>query len=111
MKSTRLSQYKNIHLIGIKGAGMTALAELLLRQGVHITGSDTDEIFFTDSILKNLGIAVLEGFRPENIPATADLVIYSTSYKRETNSELAAAIDSLSKRPREPINKNSIPVG
>lgn len=81
-------------MIGIKGAGMTALAELLTKQGVTITGSDTSEIFFTDRILKNLGITYKEGFDPNNIPASAKAIIYSTSYSREKNQELAAAYES-----------------
>lgn len=78
-------------MIGIKGAGMTALAELLLRQGATITGSDIDEVFFTDKILKGLEIPVVEHFDPKNIPTTTDLVVYSTAYTKEKNVELAAA--------------------
>lgn len=84
-------RYKNIHMIGIKGAGMTALSELLLRQGATITGSDTDETFFTDKILKGLGIPVVERFDPKNIPVATDLVIHSTVYTKEKNAELATA--------------------
>lgn len=84
-------RYKNIHMIGIKGAGMTALAELLLRQGATITGSDVEEVFFTDKILKALEIPVVEHFGPSNIPAATDLVIHSTVYTKEKNTELAAA--------------------
>jgi UDP-N-acetylmuramate--alanine ligase len=92
-----LFRYKKPHLIGIKGAGMTALAELLLRNGMAVTGSDTDEVFFTDEILTRLGIAVAVGFAPEHIPDDADLIIYSTAYTPERNTELAAAL--ASKRP------------
>lgn len=78
-------------MIGIKGAGMTALAELLLRHGIQVTGSDTDEVFFTDDILKRLEIPVAQSFDPANIPAKVSLIIYSTAYTREKNMELAAA--------------------
>lgn len=81
-------------MIGIKGAGMTALAELLTRQGIHVTGSDTEEIFFTDAILKRLEIPITHTFDPKNIPAQATLIVYSTAYAAETNSELAAALAS-----------------
>ncbi len=93
MQISRLSQFKNIHMIGVKGAGMTALAELLSKQGVTITGSDTGEVFFTDGILKKLGILFAERFAPENIPNNADAIVYSTAYSREKNSELAAAFE------------------
>lgn len=78
-------------MIGIKGAGMTALAELLMRQGAVVTGSDTAEVFFTDSILKKLGIRYAEHFDPANIPEETKTIIYSTAYSREKNPELAAA--------------------
>lgn len=82
---------QRVHLIGIKGAGMTALAELLVRNGATVTGSDTAEVFFTDSILQKLGVKYQELFRPENIPTSVELVVYSTAYTRESNAELAAA--------------------
>lgn len=89
----RLSRFKRVHMIGIKGAGMTALAELLTKQGVAVTGSDIDEVFFTDGILKNLKIGYAEHFSPDNIPGNAQAVIYSTAYSQEKNPELAAAYE------------------
>jgi UDP-N-acetylmuramate--alanine ligase len=89
----RLSHFKKIHMIGIKGAGMTALAELLLRQGARITGSDTDEVFFTDAILERLHIAVTTPFQEQNIPSDAEACIYSTAYTPEKNVELRAALE------------------
>lgn len=91
MLPMRLSHFKKVHLIGIKGAGMTALAEFLLRQGATVTGSDTAEVFFTDAILAKLGIAVQERFDPGNIPKQVDVIIYSTAYTPEKNEELARA--------------------
>ncbi len=92
--SQSLFRHKQVHMIGIKGAGMTALAEVLVRQGVVVTGSDTEEVFFTDEILKRLDIPVCAGFDPKNIPKKASLIIYSTAYTPEKNSELAAAFSS-----------------
>lgn len=94
MEPLRLAQYKKIHMVGVKGAGMTALAELLLRRGAEIAGSDTAEVFFTDTILRRLGIVVYEQFDPKNIRPGTDLVIYSTAYTKEKNSELSAALAS-----------------
>ncbi|MFZ2187864.1 MAG: UDP-N-acetylmuramate--L-alanine ligase [Candidatus Moraniibacteriota bacterium] len=92
--SERLSHFKHIHMIGIKGAGMTALAELLTKQGVVVTGSDTEEVFFTDSILKKLHIRYEERFDAKNIPGGAKAIVYSTVYSKEKNPELAAAFVS-----------------
>ena len=35
-----LEKYRNIHFIGIGGAGMSALAHVLLKRGFDVTGSD-----------------------------------------------------------------------
>lgn len=85
---------KHIHMIGITGAGMTALAELLVKNGVAVTGSDTDEIFFTNAILERLGITIRTPYNPENIPSQAEAIVYSTAYNPETNVELSAAFAS-----------------
>lgn len=81
-------------MIGIKGAGMAALAQVFVHQGKRVTGSDTSEVFFTDSILQALSVTVFEHFAPENIPSDAEVIIYSTSYSPERNPELKAAIES-----------------
>jgi UDP-N-acetylmuramate--alanine ligase len=93
-----LTNIKKVHMIGIKGAGMTALAEMLAKGGARVTGSDVPETFFTDAILRGLGIEVREAFDPANIPADTELVVYSTAYAPETNPELKAAFAG-GKRP------------
>jgi UDP-N-acetylmuramate--alanine ligase len=35
-----VSKYKNIHFIGIGGAGMSGLAYVLVQRGYNVTGSD-----------------------------------------------------------------------
>ncbi len=83
---------KRIYLIGIKGAGMAALAELLLRSGVRVSGSDTEEVFYTDAVLAKLGIEVLQPFAASQVAMDADAYIYSTAYTRDNNPELAFAL-------------------
>ena len=85
---------KKIHCIGIKGAGMTALAEVCAKKDMQVTGSDTAEVFFTDAVLHASGITVLESFSPQHIPEDADVIVYSTAYTRENNAELQAAFTS-----------------
>lgn len=82
-------------MIGIKGAGMTALAQVLIARGKRVTGSDTHEVFFTDTILKHFGITVFEGFSPDNIPSDTECIIYSTSYTPERNIELQKAMEGM----------------
>jgi UDP-N-acetylmuramate--alanine ligase len=82
-----------IYMVGIKGTGMCALAELLLARGFRLSGSDRGEVFYTDGILKELGIPYFESFAPGHIPADTDLVVYSAAYGPETNPELREALD------------------
>ena len=80
-----------VHLVGIKGTGMTALAEVLTARGARVSGSDTPEKFYTDAVLDRIGIHYAERFAAENVPPDTRLVIHSAAYKREENPELLAA--------------------
>jgi len=71
---------QRIHLVGIKGVGMTALAQLLQTRGCIVTGSDGPEAFFTDSVLKRLTIPVSTPFSVATISEEIDLVISSVAY-------------------------------
>ena len=77
-----------IFCVGIKGTGMAALAELLQKRGALVSGSDTEEKFYTDQILTELGIPFAEGFRRGNLPQNTDLIIHSAAYQRDSNPEL-----------------------
>lgn len=79
-KVKNIYQTKKVWLVGIKGTGMTALAQILQRFGSQVAGSDSAEVFFTDTVLANLGIKVKENFSADNISKNLDLVIYSTAY-------------------------------
>jgi UDP-N-acetylmuramate--alanine ligase len=81
-----------VYFVGIKGTGMCALAELLFNSGVRVRGSDISEIFYTDAILRELGIPYVESFAAEHITGPIDLVIHSAAYSPETNAELAEAV-------------------
>lgn len=80
----------HIHLVGIKGTGMSAFAELLLHRGALVTGSDTDEKFYTDEILQKLNIQYNEYFAAENLDDSVQMVIHSSAYSMD-NPELAEA--------------------
>lgn len=70
---------------------MTAVAEILKSRGIEISGSDTSEVFYTDAILKKVGISFFETFEAGHVLVDADCVIYSTAYSCENNVELKAA--------------------
>ncbi|WP_043922987.1 UDP-N-acetylmuramate--L-alanine ligase [Leadbettera azotonutricia] len=88
-----------VYFIGIKGTGMSALAELMQGRGIHVSGSDKPEQFYTDAILKGLNIPYFESFEASHISSAEaagqgslpDLVIYSAAYNSETNPEIAQA--------------------
>ncbi len=52
-----MKKIKNIYLIGIGGAGMSGIAEILLNSGYKVSGSDNTSSSVT-SRLQNLGIKV-----------------------------------------------------
>ena len=86
-----LEKIKKAYVIGIKGSGVIAVVEILHSLGIEITGSDTEEKFFTDEILQKLNIPYFEKFLAENIPDNIDLVIYSTAYNENNNCEFQEA--------------------
>ncbi len=86
-----IKDFKKVYLVGIKGAGMTAVAEILRARGIIVSGSDTKEVFYTDAILKKVGIAFFETFEAKHIQADIDAVIFSTAYSAENNLELKIA--------------------
>jgi UDP-N-acetylmuramate--alanine ligase len=76
------------HFIGVGGIGMSGLAELLVRQGHAVSGSDLAQSPITRR-LTDLGVRFHEGHRPEHLGA-AEVVVHSAAVK-EDNPELAAA--------------------
>jgi UDP-N-acetylmuramate--alanine ligase len=80
------------YFVGIKGTGVCALAELIQNVGIKVCGSDTNEIFYTDTILKNLQIPYYENFDAAHITKEIDTVIHSAAYSADTNPELAQAL-------------------
>lgn len=85
-----LKRATTIYFVGIKGVGMTALAQILLARGKNIRGSDTTETFFTERVLAAENIRVDEGFSKQHIDTTIDLVVRSDAYG-ETHEEVARA--------------------
>lgn len=87
----KISELKKIYCIGIKGAGMTAAAEILNSRGISVSGSDTAEVFYTDEILKKAGISFFESFEERHVEDDFDAVIFSTAYSSENNIEIKVA--------------------
>jgi UDP-N-acetylmuramate-alanine ligase len=62
-----LKKGAKVYFIGIKGTGMCALAELMQKSGMVVSGSDREEVFYTDDILRELGIPFYERFDASHI--------------------------------------------
>ena len=86
-----LETVKRIHFIGIGGAGMCPLAEILHAKGYQLSGSDNNE---TDTLnrIRKLGIPVVLGQKAENI-GDAQMVVYTAALLPD-NPELVAAKQS-----------------
>ncbi|MDD2463637.1 MAG: UDP-N-acetylmuramate:L-alanyl-gamma-D-glutamyl-meso-diaminopimelate ligase [Desulfobulbus sp.] len=79
-------ELRHIHLIGICGTGMAAMAAMLQQQGFVVTGSDENVYPPMSVFLAELGIEVMAGYRAENLIACPDLVIVGNVVRR-TNPE------------------------
>jgi UDP-N-acetylmuramate: L-alanyl-gamma-D-glutamyl-meso-diaminopimelate ligase len=87
---------KKAHFIGIAGKGMSAVALLLREAGYEISGSDEGFYPPVSDYLAQAGIEFAHGYKKENIPADADLIVIGKNAKLvpETNEEVKAAFDS-----------------
>jgi UDP-N-acetylmuramate--alanine ligase len=79
---------KRIHFVGIGGAGMSGIAEVLANQGFEVSGSDLAESATTRR-LAGMGVRVSVGHAAGNV-AAADAVVVSTAVK-DDNPEVVAA--------------------
>ena len=87
----------HVHLVGIGGAGLSAIATVLLEQGYTVTGSDMQESEATD-LLRQQGVVVSIGHNADNI-TTPDVVVVSSAISAD-NPEIVEA-----KRRQIPVKK------
>ncbi|WP_372872377.1 UDP-N-acetylmuramate--L-alanine ligase [Shewanella sp.] len=90
-----MRRVRRIHFVGIGGAGMGGIAEVLVNEGYQVSGSDIANNAVTER-LKGLGARIFIGHGADNV-AGVDVVVVSTAISKE-NPELLAA------------NANRIPV-
>lgn len=79
---------RHVHCIGAGGIGVSALAELLLRKGIQVSGSDAKDSERLD-YLRDLGAQITIGHKSENI-TSPDIVVYSSAI-HDDNPELLQA--------------------
>lgn len=83
-----MRRIKRIHFVGIGGAGMCGIAEVLLNQGYEVSGSDVSDSAVTRRLSK-LGARVFTGHSAENVEGV-DVVVTSSAID-SSNPEVAAA--------------------
>ncbi|WP_139003761.1 UDP-N-acetylmuramate--L-alanine ligase [Arthrobacter crystallopoietes] len=81
----------SVHFVGLGGAGMSAIARILLARGVNVSGSDSRDSKVLGQ-LERLGAKVYIGHDAANV-ADADTVVVSTAI-RPDNAELQAAVSA-----------------
>lgn len=85
-----MRRIKHIHFIGIGGAGMGGIAEVLLNEGYQISGSDKQANGMTQR-LQDLGATIYFGHLASNIE-NANVVVVSSAIDL-SNPEISAAND------------------
>ncbi|AXQ20824.1 UDP-N-acetylmuramate--L-alanine ligase [Acinetobacter wuhouensis] len=91
IKVPEMRRIKHIHFVGIGGAGMCGIAEVLKNQGYKVSGSDIKASKTTAQLEEN-GIKVYIGHSAENIKG-ANVIVVSTAIDPE-NLEVKAAIET-----------------
>ena len=79
----------HVHFIGIGGISMSGLAEVLLKEGFAVSGSDAKESALTDH-LEQMGAKVFYGQKASNIIEGIDVVVYTAAI-HEDNEEFMEA--------------------
>lgn len=89
---------ENIHFVGIGGAGMSGIAEVLLNLDYKVSGSDNVESANVKR-LRSLGASVAMGHAPENVQ-NADVLVVSTAIDEQNPEVLAARARKIPIVPR-----------
>ncbi len=89
---------KNIHFVGIGGAGMSGIAEVLINLGFKVSGSDLANNSVTQR-LKKFGAIVYQGHSAENLNA-ADVVVVSSAVNEHNPEIIAARANNIPVIPR-----------
>jgi len=84
---------RHVHLIGVAGTAMAALAGMLAERGLRVSGSDSQIYEPTASLLKRLRVEVRPSFGPHNLVPPPDLVVVGNVVTR-ANPEAQALLQS-----------------
>jgi len=84
---------RHLHFMGICGTAMGAVAAALRQRGHTITGSDENVYPPMSTFLEGQGIELMAGYRAENLPENADVVVIGNAIKRG-NPEVEAVLNT-----------------
>ena len=82
----------SFHFLGICGTAMGSVAAALRERGFTVTGSDENIYPPMSTFLESKGIALHQGYRPENIPADAEIIVIGNAIVRG-NPEVEAVLN------------------
>jgi len=82
------NKIQSVHFIGIGGAGMSAIAKVLLKHGYHVSGSDLEQNSYTTR-LAEAGARIFRGHAAANL-GSADLAVVSSAVPPDNVERMAA---------------------
>jgi len=92
---------RQIHFVGVGGAGMSAYARAAHALGARVSGSDRAASPYSERLGADGVLQALIGHRPENVPAGGRVeVVYSSAIAPENPERRAARERGLAERPR-----------
>ncbi len=80
---------QHIHMVGVGGIGMSALAQLFLQKGKSVSGSDRSSSN-TTSLVESKGVLFSLGDEEKNIPNSTDLLVYSDAVPEDSKERVGA---------------------
>ena len=104
------STIKKVFFVGIGGIGISAIARMLMLQGIEVLGSDMSQSEITQA-LAALGAKITIGQKFELIPKDADLIVYTTAIARYDPSLMKSIMDSGISARSYPEMLNTVTAG
>ena len=83
---------QHVHFIGICGTAMGSVAAAMHAKGFKVTGSDENVYPPMSTFLEQQGIEIFPGYKAENIPETAEIIVVGNAISRG-NEEAEAALE------------------
>jgi UDP-N-acetylmuramate: L-alanyl-gamma-D-glutamyl-meso-diaminopimelate ligase len=87
-----IQNLRHFHFIGICGTAMGSVAAALCERGFTVTGSDDKVYPPMSTFLAERGVPIAAGYRADNIPAGADLIVVGNAISRG-NAEIEAVLN------------------